>query len=75
MPKMGIKEKDGKALELIEKVIEDTIIIQHQNSLIIGRWDFIIFGELKKKKLLLERSMQNIQLLSQLQFILPLKES
>lgn len=41
---MGIKAKDSKALELIERVIEDTIIIQRQRSLIFGRWDFVVFG-------------------------------
>jgi hypothetical protein len=44
MPRMGIKAKDPKALELLEKVIEETVIIQRQKSLIIGRWDFVVFG-------------------------------
>ncbi len=50
MPKMGIKAKSQKALELIEKAIEETVIIQRQRSLIIGRWDFVVFGLGKKNE-------------------------
>jgi hypothetical protein len=55
MPRMGIKAKDSKALELIEKAIEDTVIIQRQRSLIIGRWDFVVFGLGKKNEVVIRK--------------------
>jgi hypothetical protein len=55
MPRMGIKAKNQKALELIEKTIEDTEIIQRQKSLMIGRWDFVVFGCGKKNEIVIRK--------------------
>ena len=55
MPRMGIKAKNKKALELIEQTIEDTEILQRQKSLIIGRWDFIVFGLGKDNEIVIRK--------------------
>ncbi len=52
---MGIKAKNQKTLELIEKAIEETIILQRQKSLLIGRWDFVVFGIGKKNEVVIRK--------------------
>ena len=55
MPKIGIKAKSEKTYKLIEKAIEKTIIIQRQKSLIIGRWDFVVFGPGKSNEIVVRK--------------------
>lgn len=50
MGKISIRAKQERAFAKVEATLENTIIHQRQSSLVLGRWDFVVFGPSINKK-------------------------
>ena len=50
MPKIKVRTKDQKIYEKVVEAYEQTIIIQKQEQLTYGRWDFVVFGQTDNKE-------------------------
>jgi len=50
MGKISLRAKQERALRKAEETLEKTVIHQRQGSLILGRWDFVVFGPSSDKK-------------------------
>ncbi len=55
MPRLKLKPKNQKSFEKIQKALEGTSIIQRQESLTYGRWDFVVYGPSSKKETILRQ--------------------
>lgn len=45
MPQFKLRAKDEKVIEAIQEAYEQTVILQRQESITYGRWDFAVFAE------------------------------
>ena len=53
MPQFKFKVRNKKALQRLNQAFEETQILQRQQSLIHGRWDFVVFGPVSKSETIL----------------------
>lgn len=50
MGKISLRAKQERAFRKVAETLEKTVIHQRQSSLILGRWDFVVFGPSLNKK-------------------------
>jgi hypothetical protein len=53
MPQFKLRAKDEKVIEAIQEAYEQTVILQRQKSITLGRWDFAVFAESGKEETIL----------------------
>lgn len=53
MPRFKLKARDKKVLDKIQKAYEQTTILQRQERMTYGRWDFAVFGPDSKEEFIL----------------------
>lgn len=53
MPQFKLRAKDKKAIDAIQSAYEQTVILQRQESITYGRWDFVVFAEADKEETIL----------------------
>lgn len=53
MPQFKLRAKDKKVIEAIQEAYEKTVILQRQETITYGRWDFAVFAEAGKDETIL----------------------
>ncbi len=48
MPQFKLRTKDANVIEAVQQAYEQSVILQRQESITLGRWDFVVFAEAGK---------------------------
>ncbi len=55
MPRFKFKAKDQKTFDRVSAAFSNTEILQRQKKMVLGRWDFVVFGPSGKEDIVLRK--------------------